>query len=112
MPRIVRNGDTWQTCPPPQTAVQRHAFLDLCVDFLARDVSDETCVAFAPRTSAAGVSALTRPDRIAHTRAELRLEFVRACALCGSTDRATRPVVANPYARRHLVLVCETCRTL
>ena len=53
------------------------------------------------------------------TRSELRIRspatpgladgvMARVCGFCGSGDDP-RPVVANPYAQRYLVLVCAGC---
>ena len=103
-------AESWRTCPPPQTPLQRGAFLDLCTAWL---LQEPAAAEAAPRLTPASACAFALPDvggeAIARTRAEMRAMGSRACAFCGGPEG--KAVVANPWAQRHLTLVCETCRS-
>lgn len=97
---------TWQTVPTPQTPLQRGQFMDLCVSSLVdADDAAPPLSLFTVRTASTTTSAASRFEM---TRAELRLLTTRACGFCDSTDGA-RPVLANPFAGKPLVLACDRC---
>jgi hypothetical protein len=108
--RTARESVTWQTAPPPQTPLQRSAFLDMCVQWLIREpdgpVEDDALV---PRTTWDGP---TTPEAgSSHDGFGLRkseVPEVRQCAMCGGDD-ALRTVTANPFAHRYCIVVCATC---
>ena len=100
--------DDWQAHPPPQTPLQRNAFLDVCTEWLIRlqsyedddvsyeDFSTPTATSFvAPSTAPAAPP----PDGMVATVVAYEGEFrTRAphatCALCGIP--ADRTVVGDP----------------
>lgn len=119
MPRA--RTDDWQAHPPPQTPLQRNAFLDVCTEWLIRppkpeddDVSyeDFSTPAVTSFVAPSTAPAAPPPDGmgvtvVAYTRGEFRTRASHAmCALCGNP--ADRTVVGNPFAQRHLVAVCST----
>ena len=113
MPK-TRAGEalTWDTCPPPQTPLQREAFLNLCTDWLAKQTGDEVPAVFSART--APVSPLPDPpegtsELFARSRTEIRIRSEReTCVFCGAPG--ARLAMANPFSHRHLVLACSACK--
>lgn len=100
--------DTWQTCAAPQTPLQRSAFLDLCTHWLVREPPATDEVPWLdPRTTWTATCASRAPS-IGLTQSDLRLEQSRACAFC-ETAAGIRPVVANPFTQRPLVMACAAC---
>ena len=57
--------------------------------------------------SATGAKHFT--SRLAHTHSELRTQVDQICAFC-KQGAGVRPVVANGFAQRCLVLLCYDCR--
>lgn len=104
-------NDTWSTCPPPQTPLQRAAFLDLCTDWLVREPQSSTVAHLYPPTEYenAAPSVTIHPNVFTPlTRAELRLQTRRTCTFCRS-DSNTVPLVANSFAQRYLTIMCNDC---
>lgn len=104
--------DTWQTCPTPQTPLQRSAFLDLCVHWLVREPATEAltpllspCTTWSSSAAPSGIAA----SSMGLTRSDLRIEQYRGCAFC-ETAEGLRPVIANPFTQRPLSMACEACR--
>lgn len=110
MPK-TRNADavSWDTCPSPQTPLQREAFLLLCTDWLARQTGDAEAAPFGTRTAMLPAPAdVPNEGHFAVALAELRLSNARdVCSICKG-PRA-RPAVANPFTHRHLVQACKAC---
>lgn len=103
-------AETWETCPKPQTPMQRGNFIDLCTDWLVREPHEQTCASISPRTLAATRTDATLPRAVSYLRSELHVHQDRPCAFCTRLD--ARAVVSNPFAQRHLTLVCDACRAL
>lgn len=110
----VSGPDVWRTCAPPQTPLQQGAFLDLCTRWLMQEPSPSQAVhdfdRLQDRTTwrgSAGPKHVT--SRLAHTHSELRTQVDQLCAFC-KHDAGVRPVVANGFAQRCLVLLCHDCR--
>ena len=99
-------SETWQTCATPATPLQRGAFLDLCTEWLVSDPEHAPAV-LDPRTCVEPPATHFDRQPFARTRAEVQLDYARACTLCGTPG--AHAVVANPFAQRYLVLVCATC---
>jgi hypothetical protein len=115
MPRAATaNGGDWQSCPVPQTPLQRGAFLDLCTKWLTAAHDDAVAEeeALAVRTTHEGAAPGRAPQRaLGLARADLALHQARACATCGAhDDDDLAPVVVNPFARAPLALLCARCR--
>ena len=111
MPKTRTNSDAtaWDTCPPPQTPLQREAFLLLCTDWLARQTGDAQPAVFGNRTvPLAAPASAPAAGQFAMSLAELRLTRAHdACSICDAPGAA--PAVANPFTHRHLVRACEAC---
>ena len=115
MPKAsTRVTDTWQTCPVPQTPLQRGAFIDLCTQWLVREPSSAHSTSstppLVPRTSwIPPESSLTDPtSTIGLTREELRMAQRRVCGFCETQD-GVRATVANPFTQRPFVMACTSC---
>lgn len=109
--------ETWQTCPTPETPMQRSAFLDLCVQWLVQEPLEEDADVLETRTTLLdGVDpfAVAMPADacpIAATKVEARLlQHVPRCSLCDGDDAAGGvSIMANPCAQRSLVTLCGRC---
>lgn len=103
-------SETWQTCAPPQTPMQRGNFIDLCTAWLVKEPADDATPSFlSPRTLPPPTHhAPALEGRIAYTQSELHAHSRRPCFACKSND--AHAMVANPFAQRHMVLVCDACR--
>lgn len=100
--------ETWQTCPFPQTPLQRGAFLDLCTEWMVQDGSAAAPVRLSPRTSVSLPSPSAPFPCIGFGAAELRLRRERKCGFCGEGDDAF-PVLANPFTQQCMAMVCAAC---
>ena len=114
MPKATHRGaaDTWQTCPVPQTPLQRGAFIDLCTQWLVLEPSSvSTSPPLVPRTTWVPpvASSRTAPaTAIGLTRDELRMAQRRMCGFCDA-EEGVRATVANPFTQRPLVMACTSC---
>lgn len=112
MPRGRVDASSWNTSPSPQTPLQRSAFIDTCTLWLTQEPpedDDHVDTLLTPRSSSHVVVGGSLPPRSVYTLSEIRIHTQRPCFFCARPSGAA-PVVANPYAQRHLVLTCDACR--
>lgn len=105
-------NDTWQTCPNPQTPLQRGAFLDLCTDWLVRQPSDPTDDALEGNALSYEGPSASASASIGHTQVDLRVCDSRRCDICEAETDDLHTVLANPFAQLYLVVVCGKCHAL
>ena len=125
---------SWDEMSAPQTPIQRVAYIDACtrwfvegaVDKLECFVERTTAPAYyrskktivnssssslsssiPPSFSSAPPPPPPAPELHFHTLSELRALPRYACAFCDAEPTST--VLANPFAQRCVVLVCERC---
>lgn len=108
----------WRTMPAPQTPLQRAAFLDACVQWLVREphapgdgdggLGGSVYIGEPPPRAAAEAAVASR---VASTTSDLRACSPEqlACLVCGVRGEGVRPVVSNPFAQRHISLLCRAC---
>ena len=103
--------DSWQNCPPPQTPLQQCAFLDLCTKWLVQEpaLNHKPSDRLEERTLWTRAHPAHCVSRMAHTHSELRTQVAQTCAFCKEMS-GVRPVVANAFAQRCFILLCERCR--
>ena len=136
MPRA--RVEEWSALPAPRTPLQRAAYLDACVRWLAEEPpreapgggapeADDGGGALSPRSAllpglrradGGGAGAAARAGggaggggAVACTTSDLGVRASWRCAACGDDGAGgdVRPVAANPYAQQHIVLVCRAC---
>ena len=111
MPSSCKRADHWSSLPPPQTPLQQRTFMDACVTALLQvpdkvegDALETLTHAEAPKSILPSGNTI-----VAGTRKEIRTRVPRACVLCGANDETVFAAIANPFAQRHLVLLCAAC---
>lgn len=107
-------AETWQTCTPPQTPLQQCVFLDMCTKWLVQEPSlgNKTAERLETRTCWSDPATHTADESLmVRTHSELRTQRLQTCAFCKATT-GVRPIVANPFAQRCFILLCEGCRAL
>jgi hypothetical protein len=107
----------WRTLPTPQTPLQRVSFMDACVRWL---VQEPAAPGGADDLPAVGVyvGEGAPPDAehlhgaVAVTMADLHARDPRRlrCFVCGEAGDGVGAVVSNPFAQRHISLLCRACR--
>lgn len=121
-------GGDWTTVNLPSTPAERNAYLAACTEWLVTCATDLdsndswTCTSLPPelRMDADGGEATGRHESPFFTTpqsglfvspSELCVLLGAPCILCQDwVDEHQEPVIANPFAQRRLVLVCERCR--
>jgi hypothetical protein len=105
-------AENWFDAPPPQTLLQRCAFLDQCTKWFGREPDEGPPESFEEDMR-------TLPPEVARSRAghhqtcftesETRyLDGIRQCIVCGAT-KGVGVVLANPFAIRSYVGMCARC---
>ena len=115
MPKTAHSAPPWTTSATPQTPLQKGAFLKMCTEWLVSppQANGEGETEFTT-TSSANVTAryptaeVVSPQ-IAFTQSELNSQSVFKCFFCGSV-KGVHPVIANPFAQQHIILLCDACR--
>lgn len=119
--------ESWQTSAPPQTLLQQNAFIDSCTAWLTEQQTSRPEEAFECRTVCPDKALVEEPTgdaagrwtvpHLSFTPLELRVTSRhQPCFFCGSAplpgtqEAPRRAVMANPFAQRHFVIVCDACR--
>lgn len=111
MPRT--KNESWQSCPVPQTPLQRGVFIDRCTEWLVHEqVHESDDVRFSPQTRTRWKGTrdtATRPSiPMGISSLDLSIHTLRPCAFCDA-QCGSKIIVANPFAHTDLVLVCPKC---
>ena len=114
MPRP--RAESWLSHTPPQTPLQRIAYLDTCTKWLVCEPDDAGGDALCALTRYIGPEPPTVDPAAGATRAiatslsdvHVMPSARKTCAMCGSTG-AVDIVCVNPYAQQPVVLLCAKC---
>ena len=105
-------SEQWTEAAPPQSAIQRGAYLDLCTRSLVhapRAAAAEHGFSNDSRTSPPNAPTVASRDaQRVFTYAETLHIKHRMCVICEGTDDV-QAVLANPFAIRCYVCVCRVC---
>lgn len=104
---------TWREHPPPQTPLQRGAFLDACTAWLVAEPPACTDAHLTVPTECPPVpdAAVGCDDAVARAAAYERDARPWLCAACGARVAAAdaSPFVANPFSHQCTVTLCPAC---
>lgn len=114
MPRP--RAESWLSQTPPQTPLQRIAYLDTCTKWLVCEPDDADEHALCAPTKYIGpkppavAPAAGAPRAIATSLSGVHVmsSAQKTCAMCGSAG-AMGIVCVNPYAQQSVVLLCGSC---
>lgn len=121
MPTKPKSG-CWQTSAPPETLLQQNAFIDSCTAWLVEQHASRASETFVCRTACPEEDARGHPldgpteaqptiANLSYTPLELRVTSrSQSCFFCGTRAEEMHAVMANPFAQRHFVIVCASCR--
>lgn len=103
MPRATRGS--WEGLSPPETLLQRSAYLDACVSFITRESPPSSDT---PKTnSVTHVVCAAGAPRLLYNDNELSIPVRRQCSFC--EREGTRLILANPFSERCQMLLCSEC---
>ena len=109
MPRARETS--WRELPLPTHEGRRGAFLDKCAEWYASEPTSEHERSFDAKQRTRWKTTHTAPRAsIGLSMLELRLHAQKPCCACEAED-GSRAIMANPFAPRGLVLVCESCHS-
>ena len=114
MPKASKD-ESWNTQPPPSTALQRGAFIDRCMEWLTKQsppsdgvhVAEKTVFDAFSRSEYASPGETQLSASIGVSRSEISLYHFKQCAFCESVNG--RGLAVNPYANKDIVVVCKRC---
>ena len=138
---IKSKSDVWHSSPPPQTLAQQNAFIDSCTNWLVDQHGSRSLETFDVRSTYPEESMEderrgdgegdTRGDKrgnddtqsetirkglvdhLSYTPLELQVvSHNQTCFFCSTGDHERHVVMANPFAQRHFVIMCDSCKML
>ena len=104
MPKKI---EEWHQLEKPKTPSQINHFFNLCAKWLVLDPLDVQQETSFFKNSWAPSVCIETPS-LGISSEDLNNQLVQKCFFCSETKNV-RSIIANPFARKNMVLVCSEC---